>query len=84
MKIKHKVQRKLDHTFQAELKLCSLCGLTTWWKRVVCVGSGDGMWCRLSGAHLPGICTFWDQRLGGRQYLWAPAGGTVLLPDSWP
>ena len=45
MKIKHKVQRKLDPTFQAELKLCSLCGLTTWWQRVVCVGSGDGMWC---------------------------------------
>ena len=28
MKIKHKVQRKLDPTFQAELNLCRLCGPT--------------------------------------------------------
>ena len=57
MKIKHKVQRKLDPTFQAELKLCSLCGPTTWWQQVVCVGSGNGPWRWLSGAHLPEICT---------------------------
>ena len=56
MKIKHKVQRKLDPTFQAELKLCSLCGPTPWWQRVVCVGSGDWPWRWLSGAHLPGRC----------------------------
>ena len=57
MKIKHKVQRKLDPTFQAELKLCSLCGPTTWWQWVVCAGSGDGLWRWLSGAHLCGRCT---------------------------
>ena len=57
MKIKHKIQRKLDPSFQAALKLCSLLGLTTWWQRMVCVGSGDGPWCWLSGAHLPGRCT---------------------------
>ena len=57
MKIKHKVQRKLDPTFQAELKLCSLCGPTTWWQQVVCAWSGNGPWRWLSGAHLPGRCT---------------------------
>ena len=56
MKIKHKVQRKLDPTFQAELKLCSLCGPTTWWQRMVCAGSRDGSWCWFSGAHLCGRC----------------------------
>ena len=59
MNIKHKVQRRLDPTFQAELKmkLCSLCGSTTWWQRVVCAGSGDGPWRWLSNAHLLGRCT---------------------------
>ena len=76
MKIKHKVQRKLNPTFQAELKLCSLCGPTTWWQRVVCAGSGDGPWRWFSGAHLRG------QRRGGRQRLWPPAGGAVLLPET--
>ena len=76
MKIKHKVQRKLNPTFQAELKLCSLCGPTTWWQRVVCAGSGDGPWHWFSGAHLRG------QRRGGRQRLWPPAGGAVLLPET--
>ena len=56
MKIKHKVQRKLDPTFQAELKLCSLCGPTTWWQWVVCAGSRDGPWRWFLGAHLPGRC----------------------------
>ena len=56
MKINHKVQRKLDPSFQAELKLCSLCGPTTWWQRMVCAGSGDWPWRWLSGAHLPGRC----------------------------
>lgn len=58
MKINHKVQRKLDPSFQAELKLCSLCGPTTWWQQMVCAGSGDWPWHWLSGAHLPGryIC----------------------------
>ena len=42
MTIKHKVQRKLDPTFQAELSLCSLCGPTPWWQRVVCAGLGIG------------------------------------------
>ena len=42
MKIKHKVQRKLDHTFRAELNLCSLCGPTPWWQQVVCAGLGIG------------------------------------------
>ena len=56
MKIKHKVQRKLDPTFQAELNLCILCGPTTWWQWVVCAGSGDGLWRWLSGAHLLGRC----------------------------
>ena len=61
MKVKHKVQRKLDPTFQAELKLCNLCGLTPWWQRVVCAGSGDWPWRWLSGAHLPVrcICGVW-------------------------
>ena len=57
MTIKHKVQRKLDPTFQAELNLCILCGPTTWWQWVVCAGSGDGLWRWLSGAHLRGRCT---------------------------
>ena len=56
MKIKHKVQRKLDPTFQAELKLCSLCRPTTWWHWVVCAGSRDGPWRWFLGAHLPGRC----------------------------
>ena len=56
MKIKHKVQRKLDPTFQAELNLCIFCGPTTWWQWVVCAGSGDGLWRWLSGAHLLGRC----------------------------
>ena len=38
MTIKEKVQRKLDHTFQIELNLYSLCGPTPWWQRVVCAG----------------------------------------------
>ena len=50
---------------------------------MVCVGSGDGPWRWLSGAHLPGSCTCRGQRQGGRQGLWAPAGSTVLLPESW-
>ena len=54
MIIKHKVQRKLDPTFQAALRICILCGPTTLWQRVVCAGSGDGPWRWLSGAHLPG------------------------------
>ena len=41
MKIKHKVQKNLNPTFQAELNHSSLCGLTQWWQWVVCVGSGD-------------------------------------------
>ena len=53
MKIKHKVQRKLDPTFQAELKLCSLCGPTPWWQQRDCAGSGDWPWLWLSGAHMP-------------------------------
>ena len=57
MKIKHKLQRKLDPTFQAVLNLYSLCGPTTCWQWVVCAGSGDGPWCWLSGAHLPRWCT---------------------------
>lgn len=61
MIIKHKVQRKLDPTFQAALRICILCGLTTWWQRVVCAGSGDGPWRWLSApshiSHLPGRCT---------------------------
>ena len=57
MKIKHKVQRKLHPTFQGELKLCCLCGLTTWWQWVVCAGSPDGPWRWFSGAHLHGRCT---------------------------
>ena len=57
MTIKHKVQRKLYPTFQAELNLCILCGPTNWWQWVVCAGSGDGLWRWLSGAHLCGRCT---------------------------
>ena len=57
MKIKHKVQRKLHPNFQAELRLCCLCSLTTWWHWVVCAGSRDGPWRWFSGAHLPGRCT---------------------------
>ena len=41
MKKEHKLQRNLDSTFEAELKLCSLSVLTTWWQGMVCVGSGD-------------------------------------------
>ena len=44
MKIKHKVKRKLDPTFQAELKLCSLCGPTLggneWSVRGLGIGPG--------------------------------------------
>ena len=49
MTIKHKVQRKLDHTFQVELNLYSLCGPTPWWQRVVCAGLvfGDGADCHV-------------------------------------
>ena len=54
MTVKHKVQRKVYPTFQAELNLCILCGPTTWWQWVVCAGSGDGLWRWLSGA---GRCT---------------------------
>ena len=79
MKKEHKLQRNLDSTFEAELKLCSLSGLTTWWHQMVCVGSGHGPWPWLSGAHLPGSCTCGGQRRGGRQRLWAPEGGAVLL-----
>ena len=39
------------------MKLCSLCGSTTWWQRVVCAGSVDGPWRWLSNAHLLGRCT---------------------------
>ena len=56
MTVKHKVQRKVYPTFQAELNLCILCGPTTWWQWVVCAGSGDGLWRWLSGAHLLGRC----------------------------
>ena len=80
MKKEHKVQRNLNPTFQAELKICSLCGLTTWWQRMVCVGSGDGPWRWLSGAHLPGRCTCGGQRRGGRQRLWAQ---WAVLCCSW-
>ena len=57
MKIKHKGQRNQGLTFQAELKLFSLCGPTSWCQRVVCASSGDGLWHRLSGGQLPGRCT---------------------------
>ena len=80
MKKEHKVQRNLDPTFQAELKLCSHCGPTTWWQRMLCVGSGDGPWRWLSGAHLPGRCTCGGQRRGGGQRLWAQ---WAVLPCSW-
>ena len=46
---------------------------------MVCVGSGDGPWCWLSGAHLPRSWSCRGQRRGGRQRLWAPEGGAVLL-----
>ena len=36
----------------------------------------------MSGAHLPGRCTCADQRRGGRQHLWPPAGSAVLLPKT--
>ena len=73
MKIKHKVQRKLDPTFQAELKLCSLCGPTTWWQQVVCAGSGNGPW-RMTPLR--------GQMWGGLQHLWPPASSAVLLPET--
>ena len=83
MKIKHKVQRRLDPTFQAELKLCSLCGPTPWWQRVVCAGSGDG-----HGADCQVHICLGDapagSRRGGRQRVWPPAGGAVLLPQTRP
>ena len=78
MKIKHKVQRKLDPTFQAELKLCSLCGPTPWWQGVVCAGSEDWPW-RWCQVHI------WllGQRRVGCQPFWPPAGSAVLLPETW-
>ena len=78
MKIKHKVQRKLDPTFQAELNLCSLCGLTPWWQGVVCAGSEDWpwQWCQV---HIWLLC----QRRVGCQPFWPPAGSAVLLPETW-
>ena len=57
MKIKHKGQRNQGLTFQAELKLFSLCGPTSWCQQVICASSGDGLWHRLSGGQLPGRCT---------------------------
>ena len=61
MKIKHKVLRRLDPTFQAELKLCSLYVPTPSWQRRDCAGSGDWPWRWLSGVHLPVrcICGVW-------------------------
>ena len=82
MKIKHKVQRNLDPTFQAELNHCSLCGLT----QLVAVSGLCGVW----GLAMALIvrCTYawemdmWGQRRGGRQHFWPPVGSAVLLPET--
>ena len=43
MKKEHKLQRNLDSTFEAELKLCSLSGLTTWCSEWSVWGLGMGL-----------------------------------------
>ena len=43
MKKEHKLQRNLDSTFEAELKICSLSGLTTWCSEWSVWGLGMGL-----------------------------------------
>ena len=43
MKKEHKLQRNLDSTFEAELKLCSLSGLITWCSEWSVWGLGMGL-----------------------------------------
>ena len=79
MQKEHKLQRNLDSTFEAELKPCSLSGLTTWWQQMVCVGSGHGRRALIVRCTSAWELHLWGQKRGGRQRLWAPAGGAVLM-----
>ena len=82
MKLEQKLQRNRPY-FPGRAEALKPLWSNNWWHRMVCVGSGDGPWRWMSGAHLPGSCTCGGQRRGGRQCLWAPGGGAVQLPESW-